>query len=70
MNATTACARLSPVEKETLILLSGGMGWKEAAKHTGRSPHTIKGAAKMIRAKLGVPTMIQAAVIATKAELL
>ena len=70
MSHAEACARLSPRQRETLILLGTGFNSKTAAEQIGLSQHTVKRHAKSILEKLGVPTMTQAAVIAAKANLL
>lgn len=65
-----ACACLTPREREMLVLLCGGMKSGSAAAHVGLSQYTVMRHADNIRSKLGVQTMIQAAVIATKAGIL
>ncbi len=64
-----ACARLSPREREALVLLSKGFSAQETGARMSLSVHTVKDYARFIRAKLDARSMLEAAVIATKAGL-
>lgn len=68
-DARALCARLSPRQRDVLVLTCQGLGSAEVASHLGMSPHTVLHHREDMRHRLGVGSLIEAAVIAVRAGL-
>lgn len=62
-------AGLTPKQRDVLIFTSKGFSDKEIGELIGRSVNTIHEHRTEVRRRLGVSTMVEAAVIAAKAGL-
>jgi DNA-binding CsgD family transcriptional regulator len=65
--ARALCASLSPRQRETLIFSAKGIPSKQCAEILGVSRMTADNYRGQVRKKLGVSTLIEAAVVAAKA---
>lgn len=62
-------AKLTPREREVLVLTAKGCGWKDCARRTGLTHGTVQSYRARIRRKLEVGSMCEASVIAAKVGL-
>ncbi len=69
-DAVTACGKLSPREREVLLLTAKGLSQKEIALALNLTLWTIMAYRKSIHRKRDVETAIEAAVMATKAGII
>lgn len=67
--ARAACALLTDSQRSTLVLLAQGLSRKEVGEHVGRAPVTVDNWVRDGLATLGVDTVIEAAVLLTRAGL-
>ena len=68
--ARRLCATLTPAQRDELILACKGLKVQAAATVQGLSYHTVDRHRTALRKRLGVNSMVEAAVIAGKAGLL
>ncbi len=67
--ARRLCAGLTPRQLDVLVLCAQGLGMKEIGAAVGLSVQGVRERQNVIRRRLQVETMIEAAVIATRAGL-
>ncbi|MDT0411910.1 MULTISPECIES: response regulator transcription factor [Streptomyces] len=67
--ARRAVARLTPREREVLVLLAGGLSNAGIAERLGLSEGTVKAYVSVVLDRLGVPNRVRAAVLAHEAGL-
>lgn len=67
--AREACAKLSPRQREVLVLLCKSVPRKDIGAHVNLSESTVLGMFKDIFRRLEVHSAVEAAVVATKAGL-
>lgn len=68
-DARAACAKLTPKERDILVLLCKGVPRKEIGEHVNSASSTVYTQFKEIFRKFEVRSAVEAAVIATKAGL-